>query len=311
MNETLEFLNRLNWVLKPIAKIVVFLFTTKVGFLVLFIGIVGIFILSVYNQLKIRQLAYAAAKSSPDAGVPFTEKIYIIARTVSKMLVRLVSNLPVFLGIFVFLLLVTGISKGIEGLNTYLQNQQKIKELTSILKQLDQRFKVAEIHVDDYSYASNETSVTIDFYDYASQGFVNQEQKLKLKGNDIYFDAIVLNFDYSEINSGGKKNIVLPYRIFTELIPQEQGVQLAFKDEDGVPFIFRRDSTKVYGMTFERYNQRLKEIMDYLYDSDKARLAGIRSMYGNAVHKKVNAGDVLSIWVEQTGGLVIKDVRDF
>jgi myo-inositol-hexaphosphate 3-phosphohydrolase len=94
-------------------------------------------------------------------------------------------------------------------------------------------------------------------------------------------------------------------------VPQERGVPLAINDENGVPLIFKRDSLKVYGMTPQRYNQRLKEIMEYLTDSEKARLAGIRSVYGNAVHKRVNTGDVLDIWVEQTGGIVIKDVRDF
>jgi hypothetical protein len=311
MSETLEFLNRLNWILKPIAKIVVFLFTTKIGFILLLIGLIGIFVLSIYNQLKVRQLAYAAAKSSSDVSVPFLEKIYIIFRAISKMILKIVSNLPVFLAVFVFLLLVIGVSKGIDGLNSYIQNQQKIKELTSILKQLDQRYKVAEIRVDEYNIRNNETKISIDFYDYAKQGFVNEKQSVMLKGNDIYFDAVVLNFDYSEITSGTNKNIVLPYRVFSELIPQEQGIPLAIKDENGVPLIFKRDSSEVYGMTGETYNQRLKEIMDYVTNPDKARLAGIRSIYGNAVHKRVNTGDVLTIWVEQTGGLVIKNARDF
>jgi hypothetical protein len=311
MSETLEFLNRLNWILKPIAKIVVFLFTTKIGFILLLIGLIGIFILSIYNQLKVRQLAYAAAKSSPDVSVPFLEKIYIIFRAISKMILKIVSNLPVFLAVFVFLLLVIGVSKGIDGLNSYIQNQQKIKELTSILKQLDQRYKVAEIHVDDYNIRNNETKISINFYDYAKQGFVNEKQSVLLKGNDIYFDAVVLNFDYSEITSGTNKNIVLPYRVFSELIPQEQGIPLAIKDENGLPLIFKRDSSEIYGMTGATYNQRLKEIMDYVTNPDKARLAGIRSIYGNAVHKRVNTGDVLTIWVEQTGGLVIKNAREF
>jgi hypothetical protein len=311
MSETLEFLNRLNWILKPIAKIVVFFFTTKLGFILLLIGLIGIFVLSIYNQLKLRQLAYAAAKSSPDASVPYLERIYIIFRAISKLILKIVSNLPVFLAVFVFLLLVIGVSKGIDGLNSYIQNQQKIKELTSILKQLDQRYKVAEIHVDEYNIRSNETKISIDFYDYAKQGFINEKQSVSLKGNDIYFDAVVLNFDYSEITSGTNKNIVLPYRVFSELIPQEQGIPLAIKDENGVPLIFKRDSTEVYGMSGATYNQRLKEIMDYVTQPEKARLAGIRSIYGNAVHKRVNTGDILTIWVEQTGGLVIKNAREF
>jgi cell division protein FtsB len=311
MGETLEFLKHLNWVLKPIAEIVVFLFTTKIGILIFFLGLIGVFVMSVYNQLRVRQLAIAASKSSSDVSVPFPEKIYIIGRTISKMFVKIVSNLPVFLAVFIFLLMVVGLSRGIEGLNTYIENQKKIKELTSILKQLDQRYKVAEIHVDEYNSASNETKISISFFDYAKQGFINEKQRILLKGNDIYFDAIVLNFEYSEISSGTNKNIVLPYRVFSELIPQEHGVPLTIKDENGIPLIFKRDSTDIYGMTGETYDKRLKEIMEYITNPEKARLAGIRSVYGNAVHKKVKTDDILTIWVEQTGGLVIKEVKDF
>jgi hypothetical protein len=311
MNETLEFLNRLNWVLKPIAKIVVFLFTTQTGLIVLLLGLVGVFVLSAYNQLKVRQLAYMAARHSGVGGMPATDRIYIVFRTIAKMFLRIFTNLPVFLAVFVFLLVVTGMSKGIDGMNTYFQNQQRIKELTSILKQLDQRYKVAEMRVDAYDLLKNETTFSLSFYDYARQGFVNEKQQIVLKGNDIYFDAIVLNFEYSEITSGANKNIVLPYRVFSEVIPQDKGIPLAIKDENGIPLIFKRDSAHVYGMSGEKYNQRLKEIMEYITSPEKARLAGIRSIYGNAVHKRVKTGDVLTIWVEQTGGLVIKEARDF
>jgi hypothetical protein len=311
MNETLDFLNNLNWVLKPIATTVVFLFTTPTGLIVLLVGLAGVFFFSVYNQLKIRQLAYLAARQSGGGDMPNTDRLYIVLRTLAKMVLRIFTNLPVFLAVFVFLLVVTGMSKGIDGLNTYFQNQQRIKELTSILKQLDQRYKVAEMKVDAYDVVKNETSISLSFYDYARQGFVNEKQQITLKGNDIYFDAIVLNFEFSEITSGTNKNIVLPYRVFSEVIPQEKGVPLAMKDENGLPLIFKRDSVSIYGMSGEKYNERLKEIMEYITNPEKARLAGIRSIYGNAVHKRVKTGDVLTIWVEQTGGLVIKEARDF
>jgi hypothetical protein len=196
-------------------------------------------------------------------------------------------------------------------MSEYVENQEKIKELRSVLKQLDQRYKVAEIEVIHYSYLSVESHLKIRFFDYAKQGFVNQDQELKIKGNDIYFDAVVLNFDYSEIASGNKINLVIPYRIFSEDVPQEDGIRLSLTDENGVPLIYKRDEDDIYGMPHDKYNQRIKEIMEYITDKDKAKLAGIRSVYGNAVHKKVRKGDVFTIWVEQTGGLVIKKARDF
>jgi hypothetical protein len=310
MNETLDFLEKLNWFLEPIADLVLFLFTTKTGFILLLLILILTTLFSVYNALKERKLAYMAVRSY-SARIPFLEKLYIIGNVVSKIAIKVVSNVPVFLMVFLFLFMLVGFSKGISGISEYVENQEKIKELKSIVKQLDQRYKVAEIEVIDYSYISDESQLKIRFYDYAKQGFVNADQDITIKGNDIYFDAVVLNFDYSEIASGNKINLALPYRIFSEEVPQEEGIRLSLTDENGVPLIYKRTEDEIYGMAHEKYDEHVKELMQYITDKDKAREAGIRSVYGNAVHKKVRKGETIAIWVEQTGGLVIKDVKDF
>jgi hypothetical protein len=49
----------------------------------------------------------------------------------------------------------------------------------------------------------------------------------------------------------------------------------------------------------------------FITDKETARKEGVRSAYGNAVHKRVREGQVITVWVEQTGGLVIKETEDF
>ncbi len=311
MNETLEFLDKLNWVLKPISSLVIFLFTTGTGNMVLVTGFLAIIGLSAYNALKERNLAYKAAKVDGAAYVPFSETIYLVGRVVAKMFLRVITNLPVFLAVFVFLMMVVGISKGIDSMGEFVENQQRIKELQSILKQLDQRYKVAEVEVTGYNAITDETDLVIRFYDYAHQGFSNANQTLTIQGTDIYFDAIVLNFEYSEIATGNAKNLVLPYRVFSEKVPQEKGIPLKLMDKNGIPLIFKRDETDIYGMGRIKYSQRVKEILSYITDKEKARMAGIRSIFGNAVHKNLHPGNIINIWVEQTGGLVIKDAIAF
>ena len=115
----------------------------------------------------------------------------------------------------------------------------------------------------------------------------------------------------SEISTGTSKNIVLPYRIFSEKMPQEEGISLNLKDENGIPLIFKRGENEIYGMEVEKYTKHIQEIMSYITDEKKAKMAGIRSVYGNAVHKKVRKGETFTIWVEQTGGLVIKKAAQF
>jgi Na+-transporting methylmalonyl-CoA/oxaloacetate decarboxylase gamma subunit len=310
MNETLEFLEQLNWFLEPIADLVLYLFTTSTGFILLLLILILTIIFSVYNALKERKLAYMAAKSY-SSRIPLLEKLYITGNVVSKIAIKVISNVPVFLMVFLFLFMLVGFSRGISGLNEYVANQEKIKELKSIVKQLDKRYKVAEIEVINYSHITDESQLEIRFFDYAKQGFVNDNQEITIKGDDIYFDAVVLNFDYSEIAEGNKINLALPYRIFSEEVPQEEGIRLSLTDENGVPLLYKRTEDEVYGMSHEKYDERVKEIMQYITDKDKAREAGIRSIYGNAVHKKVKKGETIAVWVEQSGGLVIKNVKDF
>lgn len=310
MKETLEFLEKLNWFLEPIADLVIYLFTTSSGFIILLLILLLTIIFSSHNVLKQRKLDYLAARAY-GSSIPMPEKLYLIINTITKLFIRIIGNIPSFLMVFIFLLLVVGLSKGIEGMNQFIGNQEKISELKSVIKQLDQRYKVAEVEVVNYNKTGDETQLKIRFFDYAKQGYINQDQELTIKGNDIYFDALVLNFDYSQISEGNKINLVIPYRIFSEDVPQEKGIRLSLSDENGVPLIFKRKQEDVYGMNHEKYASHIKELMSYITDKEKARKAGIKSIYGNAVHKKVKTGEKFVIWVEQTGGLVIKNTRDF
>jgi hypothetical protein len=37
----------------------------------------------------------------------------------------------------------------------------------------------------------------------------------------------------------------------------------------------------------------------------------VRSLYGDAVHRVAKKGDVFTVWVEQSGGLTVKDPAAF
>ncbi|MEN8120774.1 MAG: hypothetical protein ABFS35_10525 [Bacteroidota bacterium] len=312
MNETLEFLNQLNWFLKPFSDLIIFFFTTKTGIISLSVLLVLILFFMLYNELRVRRLAYMAIGSYGGGGrIPFFEKIYLVGKVLSGVFFKILTNVPIVLGVVLFLVFVAGLSSGIETMDQFVKNQEKIRELKSLLKQLDQKYKVAELEVKDYDLITDKTTLSLKFYDYADQGFSNEVQDISIEGNDIYFDAVVLNFEYSEISSGQSKNIVLPYRLFSDKVPQENGISLNLKDENGIPLIFKRKDKDIYGMDASKYSERVQEIMSYITDEEKARLAGIRSVYGNAVHKKVRKGEKLTIWVEQTGGLVIKKAALF
>jgi hypothetical protein len=83
-------------------------------------------------------------------------------------------------------------------------------------------------------------------------------------------------------------------------------------DEHGVPLMYRRSGEELYGIGSEAYDARLAELMAALRTDEAARGAGIvRSLYGDAVHRGVKKGDSFIVWVEQSGGITIKDGASF
>ncbi len=309
--DAFEILKNINWFLEPIKDIVLFLFTTKFGFWILILLFLLYLFIPAYDTIKTRRLAYKAAASFGSGRVPLFEKIYLALGSFGRSLTKILSNIPVLVISFILLLIIVAVSSGITALDEYNQKREKILELKTVLKQLDKRYKVAEMQILDYNYKSDTTKLNLRFYDSELGDFSNQSQDIEIQGNDIYFDAIVLNFEYSQIIDKEKRNLVLPYRIFSNKVAQSDGVLLNLNDSTGVPLVYKRKENEIFGLSPEVYNKQLKEFALYLENEAEARKAGIRSSYGNAVHKRVKKGQKLVIWVEQTGGLVIKNKTDF
>ncbi|MBL8968522.1 MAG: hypothetical protein JNG85_16070 [Spirochaetaceae bacterium] len=87
---------------------------------------------------------------------------------------------------------------------------------------------------------------------------------------------------------------------------------MSLLDDSGVPLVFRLPAEDLYGIAPERYAARVAELSALLRSDEASRGAGIvRSLHGAAVHRPVRKGDRFSIWIEQTGGLTIKDAFVF
>ena len=311
MNDALELLKNINWFLEPVKDFLLFLFTSKTGFWLLLLAFLAYLIIPAADALKSRRLAYKAAAGFGTGRMSLAEKAYLIAKSFTRSLSKIISNIPVLIISFLLLLFIVAISSGITAVDDYVQNRKKIDELQTVLKQLDQRYKVAEMEILDYNYYSDSTTLELRFYDEALGSLSDKIQEIEIAGNDIYFDAMVLNFDFSHIADQQKRNLVLPYRLFSNKVPQAEGHVLNLTDSSGVPLIFKRKKEEVFGLSPDAYNEHLNQFVEYMNDEEAARKAGIRSSYGNAVHRRVRKGQTLTVWVEQTGGLVIKEKQDF
>jgi len=306
MQDSQELLKQINWFLDPVADFILFLFTTSTGYILMLIFLILYLILTVMNSLRVRRIAHEAV--SRNLRTPGLEKLYIIFSELIKSFMGIVSKLPVLLAIFLILFGIVGLSTAFNTIDDFVENQKRIKELKTVVKNLDKSYIVAKLEITDVDYVENMTKLNIHYYDYELDDYLPDYQSVNIKGKDIYFLNYIMNFEYSEIETGKKINLVLPYKIFSEEVPKDEGIMLQTTDSLGVPYIFHRDNDEIYGMDSLSYYTRLKEISDFMTDQEKAREEGIRSFYAAAPHfiNRIQKGQVIVVWVEQTGGLVLK-----
>lgn len=305
MNDALQLLDKIAWILSPLSDLVIFLFTTVLGRALLIAGFIIYLIATIIHTYRKRQLDILAASNYGPGDIPVLEQIYLLVRDISTGIIRMITQIPMLLAVFVVLLFVGGFGAGMDTIAEFSRNQQKISELSAVVRQLDQSYKVARIHVLDQNFTAGTTTLKFEYFDYAKLDIPVASQEITIPGFDIYIDALVLNFDYSEIVKGERRNIALPYRVFSNAMPARDGVELLLKNNEGIPFIFKRPEDKIYTLSPERYNERLREIVAFMKDEALARQSGVRSISGNAIHRVMKKGQRYDLRIEQTGGLVL------
>jgi hypothetical protein len=224
--------------------------------------------------------------------------------------VKAAGALPALAGIAVALVLLVGIADATRAVDDYISGRKRVAELTTTVRNLERRYKAMEARIDEVKEGRIEA--TLAFYDYANPSSPAKTQSIDIAGKELFIDAIVCNFDYSEISAGKAVNLAIPFRVFSDEVSESDGVSLSVLDEKGLPLMYRRSADELYGIGLDAYEARLAELMAAFRTDEAARSSGIvRSLYGDAVHRGVKKGDSFSVWVEQSGGLSVKDATAF
>jgi len=234
------------------------------------------------------------------------ENAFLFFNSLEKGFVKICGKLPLVAVILAGLVCVNSLLLTGGTLKKILQAGERIKELNTIVKNLSRSETVAKVTLQSVkNIPGHKTPVKLYTVEVLSAaGETVSTQQIEMEGVDFVIDCININFDYSEIASGEKSNLAYPYRVYSELIPAAEGVQLKcmFNDDD-VPFIFCLEHDDIYGIKEDVFYARLVELMDVIKDEDLSREMGIRSTVGNAPRLRMNVGDVYFIDVEQTGGI--------
>ncbi len=299
-------MERLKGPLFAAADAVAFLLTRPAGWAILG-GVLSLgFALRVASAFKERSLACEAAGRRLGPGQAFG----LLLRELYGSLSSAVAVLPTVAVVLVGSVLLVGVSDSVRRLDEIAGNRARISELSAVVRNLERRYRVADARV--LSADGRTARLSLAFYDSRTPGKPVRTQEVSIEGSEVFVDALVLDFAYSEIESGRRVNLVLPYRVYGDLQAPADGQELALLDEEGVPLLYRRAESEVYGLDPGLYDRRLEELMDILEDDEARRKAGIvRSVFGAAVRRRVRTGDTFTIWSEQTGGLAIKGESGF
>jgi hypothetical protein len=293
-------------VLYAISDVARFLFTNPWGIVVLFALFTLYASAKLWSAVSDRRLAVKAAGEDFN----FPSAIGAALRELSTILAKAACALPTIAGVALALVLVLGLSDSSRRMDDFVAGQKRVAELTATVRNLDRRYKAVEVRIDDAS--GGRFSATLSFFDYKDPKAAPKTQRVELPGRELFVDALVCNFDYSEISAGREINLAIPFKVFSDEVPESEGVPLSLFDETGTPFMYRRSGSDLYGISNVAFESRLAELMAEIRTDDSARKAGIvRSLYGDAVHRLVQRGDSFTVWVEQTGGLTIKDAASF
>lgn len=293
-------------ILYAISDAAAFLFTTTLGIVILVALLAALAASSLWSAVSDRRLAVKAA--GEDFGL--ASAFGAAARELVSLFGKAAAALPTIAGVALALVLVLGIADSSRKVDEYVAGQKRIAELSATVRNLERRYKAVEVRIDDIK--DGRIAATLSFFDYKDLKAAPKTQSLDIAGKELFIDAIVCNFDYSSIASGGAVNLAIPYRVFSDEVPEAEGIDLSLFDTAGLPLMYRRSGDNVYGISSEAYEARLAELMADIRTDESARKAGIvRSLYGDAVHRAAKRGEVFTVWVEQSGGLTIKDSGAF
>jgi hypothetical protein len=303
MNESLGTLKDLLFAVSDAAT---FLFTKPLGL----VSLGAVLLLAagarLWSALSDRRLAAKAAGEYFGRGAAAGAAL----RELAGMGVRAAAALPALAAFGAALVLLVGVADATRSVDEYLAGRKKIAELTVTVRNLERRYKAVEAKIDDVS--GGRIKASLSFFDYKNPSAPAKTQSIDIAGKELFIDAIVCNFDYSEIAAGSSVNLAIPFRVFSDEVSESQGISLSLFDDKGLPLMYDRSPEELYGIAPDAYASSLSELMAAMRSDEAARKAGIvRSLYGDAVHRGVKKGDSFVVWVEQSGGLSVKDSASF
>lgn len=271
-------------------------------------GVIALFVLFVLAARRYRVVSLSVKAAGERMSPPIV--LFELGAAFLHALLKVLRWVPLVLGGLLVILLVGGLHSSLEGVQTLLQRQERIRNLALAVENLSASRKVASISV--LEYRNGESTLEVRVFDGAGGRRELSRKTLAVSGRDIHIDAAVLNVDYALVESGKRQNIAIPWRIYSENLAQADALPLGTLGDNGVPHAFNRSDDEIIGMAPEAYRALLAELFSLRAEDRLLRSDGIvRSLYGNALHRIMRPGETWDLFLEASGGLSLRENRPF
>lgn len=180
------------------------------------------------------------------------------------------------------------------------ERQLRIKYENYLVSVLGER-RAAEVTVLDSGTDKDGTPWRkIRFVEFGSDGKPLQTREVTIKGDEIYFDAMVMVFQPESVEEGKTKSLYLFRRIFSNVIPPEKGVSLFSQEMEAL--------TKLDNPELCRAARRVwREFQRCLQDREYRQRKGVRTIFGQAVYQKLRKGYLYTLLIQNNGGIIMEE----
>ena len=196
-------------------------------------------------------------------------------RELVGMGVKAAGALPALAGIGAALVLLVGVADATRAVDDYVAGRKRVAELTATVRNLERRYKAMEVRIDEARRGGSRRPSPSTITGTRQRG--SKTQSIDIAGKELFIDAIVCNFDYSEISRRTRPSTSrYPSRSSATRCPSPRASPSLSSTTRACPSCIADRPDELYGIGPEAYDARLAELMASLRSDEAARGAGNR-----------------------------------